>query len=193
MRPLLAIRPRVISARLDVVLSQSTASCARLLTGTHRGGRVAAILLLVTFAACEGDTGASAGPIARSVDGTYTLQLYNTFPLPNVSWAGTTKHELVSGSLILHPDDTYSNQMLVKVTEPDGSVRTVDQGVSGTFSVREQYRGNGTVVTGAYGYDTTVTMNPVSLCCAGVLRIGVVRGREITVAQGMPAIAVFTK
>ena len=179
---------RSIYASGHSVLGNAAATRQRLLTGTFRVPYFAAFLLIAVIAACDSDKVTSAEPTSRTVEGTYILKVYNTQPLPHFEYWDGNKRELLSGSLVLRRDNTYSETMINRDSLVDGTVQTINLGTSGTFNVRTEYRGDGSYTPGSYGYDTTIYMTQGPF----LDMVGVVRGSSINIRLGRPGV-VFAK
>ena len=122
--------------------------------------RLFTLFALVTLAACGGDT--STGPPDASAAGTWTLKSYNGKAVPYTVTVGEDKVELLSGSLVLTPPNSYKFSLTYRYTEA-GTVTTETQMSAGTYTTS----------------GSTVTFQPSS--AGDPASIGTISGNTLTI------------
>ena len=93
----------------------------------------AAVAASVLAAACGGDDGPTGR--ATAVTGTYTLRTANGAPLPALLEDTPARLEVLSGSLTLDADHTFTNQQRIRTTE-NGVATIRDVRLAGTYTVQ---------------------------------------------------------
>jgi hypothetical protein len=129
------------------------------------------------LAACGGDS--STGPESANVTGTYALQTINGQATPvTIIQIATYRLEVVSGSLAINTNNTFSNTLTYRETD-SGQIVTGSETCTGTYSR------NGNSVT----FNEADVVNTE----CGDTYTGTVSGNNLTVAYDATVQAVYRK
>jgi hypothetical protein len=115
------------------------------------------IALAVLLAACSDGTAAKV-----DITGTYTLRTFNGIAVPTGTQVDSTFTEIVSGSITLKEDDTFSASFVDRFTT-DGEVTTETTPEVGTYT----FSGTTIVLTATGGHPTAGTVVDGTMTLAG--------------------------
>jgi hypothetical protein len=112
--------------------------------------RLVMAALVIGATACGDSSG-----LDDDVDGTYTLRTVNGSQLPFiVEEDGTSRAEIVSSTLIIHDNNTWSETTTVRLTQGT-SITTFTDTFTGTYTLN----GNSVVLTDSEGDSLTATFS----------------------------------